>query len=78
LLSDRIPNEECNSDRNYESREGGLVELFFYDAIEVKRGEVPDWKRAGYNVVSELMISTKDSSAVDAASRLASPRNPSF
>ena len=68
---DKIPNEAGNSDRNYESKEGGLVELFFYPATEVKKGEVPDWRRSGFNVTSELMISTKDGSAAEEALRLA-------
>lgn len=66
----RVPNEG-NSGRNYESREGGLIELFSYKATEVKEGEVPDWRRSGFKVTSELMISTKDESAAEEALRLA-------
>ncbi len=69
---DRVPSEGNSSDRNFESREGGLVELFFYKATEVKEGEVPDWKRSGFNVTSELMISTKDGGVAEEALRLAS------
>ena len=72
---DKIPNEGNNpnrSHRNFESREGGLIEItFFSTAPKVKKGEVPDWRRRGFNVTSELMIYTKDDDAADDALRLA-------
>jgi len=69
---ERIPNKQGNSIRDYESRVGGLVELFFTeDFLEVEEGEVPDWRGNGYNVTSELMISTKDFSADLEAQRIA-------
>ncbi len=69
---DRIPEEIEGTDRNYEPREGGLVELtYFSKSLDVKEGEVPDWKKAGFKVTSELMISTKDLDVAEEASRLA-------
>jgi hypothetical protein len=69
---ERNHNEKDDSYKNYESKEGGLVDLFYsFKATEVKEGEVPDWKRSGYKVVSELMISTKDSDCAEEALKLA-------
>jgi hypothetical protein len=63
---DLVYNQKGN--KNYESREGGLVELFYFaEAPEVKKGEVPDWKRNRYKVASELMVSTKDLDAEEEA-----------
>ena len=69
---DPTPIETDNdSDRNYESGEGGLVDLFYFSkSPEVNGGEEPDWKGAGFNIASELMISTKNSAASESAERL--------
>lgn len=68
---DLTTNGQDNSVRNYEHREGGLVDLFYFpNVIKVKEGEVPDWSKSGYNITSELMISAEEFDAVDEAQRL--------
>ncbi|MBI2629329.1 hypothetical protein HYW74_04565 [Candidatus Pacearchaeota archaeon] len=69
---DRIPVEGDNTNRNYESREGGSVDLFYFSKLlEITPGDEPDWNKSGLNIVCEVMISTKDSDADIEAERIA-------
>ena len=66
VSSDDLP------DTDYESREGGLVEIsFFPEVAKVKPGEIPDWSKSGLDIACDLMVSTKDSEAVERALGLA-------
>lgn len=69
---DRIPDDLNDGSRLYESKAGDLVDLCYYPAeLEVDEEDVPNWKRNGYNVFFELMISTKYASADIEATRIA-------
>jgi len=72
ILSKNQPGQSENGpEKNYESKER-LVDLFYFSkSSAVKEGEVPDWRSSGFEVTSELMISTKDESATEEALRLA-------
>ena len=62
---------------NYQSSEGGLIDIFYFNNEEINPDEeeeedrVPNWNNLGYNVTSEIMISTKESNEVENASSLA-------
>jgi len=71
LIEDDICPDNDSEDINYESREGGLVEIYvFTKPLKVKEGEVPDWKKSGLEIKSDIMVSTKDVSAIDEAERI--------
>ena len=58
---DLIPPEGKEANRDYESREGGLVGLFYFaEAPKVEEGKVPDWEKKGYKIVAQLTISTSE------------------
>jgi hypothetical protein len=68
VLSRDQPAEK--GDRNYESEKG--IDLFYFSkTIEGEDDEVPDWGKSGHEIVSELMISTKEDDAIDEAERIA-------
>lgn len=66
------PNNSGDSLKTYESIEGGLVDLFYSpEVIKADKGEVPEWSKSGYNIMSELTISTKEFSVVNKAQGIA-------
>ena len=60
--------------RTYESREGKLVEVYYFPKVtevhEEYKEEVPDWRMSGFDITSDLMISTKEFNAVEEVLRL--------
>lgn len=67
----RVLNKEDNSVKNYYSRKGGLIDLFYSSKLSnVNKDEVPDWSKSGSKIISELMISTKEFNEVDEVLRM--------
>ena len=65
-----IPNENDSSVKNYEYGDG-LIDIFYYPkALEVEKGEEPNWSKSGYKVISDLNIVTKEGDVVDKAEKL--------
>lgn len=57
----------------YQPRKGRLVNIFCFSKSlpGIKDLEVPDWKGKGYEIVSEIMISTEDPCAIQKAENMA-------
>jgi len=69
---DPTQNGEDKSVKNFESRDGGLVDIFYLQKVEeAEEGEFPDWKKSGHDVISELFISTKDFEGANKAELIA-------
>ena len=68
----RIPGGPDSPERFFESKEGELVELIYFPKIgKTEEREVPNWRKSGCHVTSELMVSTKEPSAQVEAERIA-------
>ena len=62
---DKTSENPQTHDKDYEPRRGGLVDIMFFSKpTPVKEGEVPDWKKSGVQVTSDMMITTKDAKLV--------------
>jgi len=67
------PNKRDILYRKFTSPEQGSIDLFYFTKSgDAEEGDVPDWRRTGLRITSELMIAIKESDVADDALKLGS------